>query len=227
MKKGKPMELQEAVCHRRSIRQFLAKSVSGDLIRDIISDCLWAPSWGNTQPWEVVVVTGQKMQEFKQKSKEALLAGKEAKTDIPMPQVWPEAYLNRYKELGKRVLGALSIAREDKEARLEHFVKMFGFFDAPAAILVAVDKELALEYAMLDAGIFLQTFCLLAYDRGLGTCIMAAMVSYPDIARELFSISENKLFVMGAALGWPDPDAPVNRFQRKRGALDEFVSWVK
>ena len=221
------MELQEAIRQRRSIRQFLAKSISEDLIREIIADTLWAPSWGNTQPWEIVVVSGQKMAEFREKNKEALLAGKESMADVPMPQVWPDAYLHRYKELGKSVLGSLSIAREDKEARLEHFVKMFGFFDAPAAILVAVDRELALEYAMLDAGIFLQTFCLLAHDRGLGTCIMAAMVSYPDIARELFSISENKLFVMGAALGWPDPDAPVNRFDRKRGSFDEFVSWVK
>ena len=77
------------------------------------------------------------------------------------------------------------------------------------------------------AGIFLQTFCLLAHDRGLGTCILAAMVSYPQIVRELFSIPENKLFVMGAALGWPDPDAPVNCFERERGSLDEFVRWVK
>ena len=221
------MELQEVIRHRRSIRQFLAKSVSEDLIREIIADSLWAPSWGNTQPWEILVVTGQKMAEFREKSKEALLAGKEATADIPMPQVWPDAYLNRYKELGKSVLGSLSITREDKEARLEHFVKMFGFFDAPAAVLVAVDKELALEYAMLDAGIYLQTFCLLAHDRGLGTCIMAAMVSYPDIVRELFSIPESKLFVMGTALGWPDPEAPVNRFERKRGLLDELVSWVR
>jgi len=221
------MELKEVIRHRRSIRQFLPKSVSEDLIQNIIADCLWAPSWGNTQPWEIVVVTGQKMQEFKNKSQEALLAGKEAATDIPMPQVWPEAYMDRYKELGKSVLGALAIARDDKEARLEHFVKMFGFFDAPAAVLVAVDKELALEYAMLDAGIFLQTFCLLAHDRGLGTCILAVMVSYPEIARELFSIPDSKLIVMGAALGWPDPDAPVNCFERKRGSLDEMVSWVK
>ena len=221
------MELQKAIRQRRSIRQFLAKSVSEDLIRDIMADSLWAPSWGNTQPWEIVVVTGQKMAEFKEKSTEALMAGKESTADIPMPQVWPDAYLNRYKELGKSVLGSLSIAREDKEARLEHFVKMFGFFDAPAAVLVAVDRELALEYAMLDVGIFLQTFCLLAHDRGLGTCIMAAMVSYPDIVRELFSIPVNKLFVMGAALGWPDPEAPVNQFERKRGSLDDFVNWVK
>jgi len=221
------MELRKAIRNRRSIRQFLSKPVSEDIIQGLIADALWAPSWGNTQSWEVVVVTGQKLEEFKNKSKEALLAGQEAATDIPMPQVWPDAYLDRYKELGKSVLGALAIAREDKEARLQHFLKMFGFFDAPAAILVAVDKKLALEYAMLDAGIFLQTFCLLAHDRGLGTCILAAMVSYPKIVRELFSIPENKLFVMGAALGWPDPDAPVNCFERERGSLDEFVRWVK
>ena len=220
------MELQEDIHNRRSIRQFLSKPVSVDIIQDLVADALWAPSWGNTQSWEVVVVTGQKLVEFKNKSQEALLAGQEAATDIPMPQVWPDAYLDRYKELGKSVLGALAIAREDKEARLQHFVKMFGFFDAPAAILVAVDKELALEYAMLDAGIFLQTFCLLAHDRGLGTCIMATIVSYPEIVRELFSVPQNKRIVMGAALGWPDPDAPVNCFERKRGALGEFVRWV-
>lgn len=221
------MELQEAVRSRRSIRQFLSKPVSEDIIRALIAASLWSPSWGNTQPWEIVVVTGSKMAEFKQKSQEALMSGHQVPTDIPMPQVWPDAYLDRYKELGKTVLGALSIAREDKEARMQHFVKMFGFFDAPAAILVAVDKTLALEYAMLDAGIFLQSFCLLAHDRGLGTCIMAAMVTYPDIARELFGVPADKLFVMGAALGWPDPDAPVNCFERQRGSMDDFVTWVK
>jgi len=221
------MELRETIRNRRSIRQFLAKPVPEDIIRELITDTLWSPSWGNTQPWEVVVASGQKLEEFKKKNQEALLAGKETATDIPMPQVWPDDYLLRYKELGKSVLGSLSIAREDRETRLKHFFKMFGFFDAPAAILVAVDKELALEYAMLDAGIFLQTFCLLAHDRGLGTCILAAMVSYPEIARELFSIPESKLLVMGAALGWPDPDAPVNCFERERGSLDEFVRWVK
>jgi nitroreductase len=221
------MELRETIRNRRSIRQFLAKSVSEDIIRELITDTLWSPSWGNTQPWEVVVASGQKLEEFKKKNREALLAGKEAVTDIPMPQVWPDDYRTRYKGLGKSVLDSLSIAREDKEARLKHFLKMFGFFDAPAAILVAVDKDLVLEYAMLDAGIFLQTFCLLAHDRGLGTCILAAMVNYPEIARELFPIPENKLLAMGAALGWPDPEAPVNCFERERGSLDEFVRWVK
>lgn len=221
------MELQEAIRNRRSIRQFLAEPVSEEIIRDLIDQSLWAPSWGNTQPWEIVVVTGQKLEAFKKRNEEALLAGKTAQTDIPMPQVWPEVYLNRYKNLGKGVISSLAIAREDKAARLQHFARMFGLFDAPALVLLAVDKELSLEYAMLDVGIFLQTFCLLAHDRGLGTCIMAAIVSFPDLVRELFSIPDSKTIVMGAVLGWPDPEAPVNNFERQRGAADEFVKWVK
>jgi nitroreductase len=221
------MDLKEAVRSRRSIRQFLPKPVPEEMIRDLIADSLWAPSWGNTQPWEIVVVTGEKLAAFKNKNKEALRAGKPSQTDVPMPKVWPEAYLNRYKELGKSVLSSVGIAREDKEARLRHFVKMFGLFEAPAIILVNVDKALSLEYAMLDVGILLQTFCLLAHDRGLGTCIMAAIVNYPEIVHELFSIPENKTIVMGAILGWPDPEAAVNQFERQRGALDEFVRWIK
>jgi len=220
------MELQEAIRSRRSIRQFLAKPVPEDLIREILADSFWAPSWGNTQPWEIVVVSGDKLDEFKKKNEETLLAGQAAQTDIPMPQVWPEAYLNRYKDLGQGVLSSLAIDRQDKEARLLHFARMFGLFDAPALILLTVDKELLLEYAMLDVGIYLQTFCLLAHDRGLGTCIMAVTVSYADLVRELFSVPETKRIVMGAILGWPDPEAPVNHFERQRGSLEEFVRWV-
>jgi nitroreductase len=58
------MELREAVRNRRSIRHFLAKPVPEEMVRDIIADALWAPSWGNTQPWEIVVVSGDKPRRY-------------------------------------------------------------------------------------------------------------------------------------------------------------------
>jgi nitroreductase len=221
------MEHRDAVRTRRSIRQFLPQPVSAEIIADLIAGSLWAPSWGNTQPWEIVVASGPKLEAFKKRNREALLSGKAANPDIPMPQVWPAAYLDRYKDLGRSVLSALGIGREDKEARLAHFARMFELFDAPAAVLLAVDASLALEYAMLDVGIFLQTFCLLAHDRGLGTCIMAALVTYPEIVRELFDIGQDKRLLMGTVLGWPDSEAPVNCFERQRGSSGEFVRWVR
>jgi nitroreductase len=204
------MGLQDVVQNRRSIRRFLPEAVTEETIRDLISKSLWAPSWGNTQPWEIVVATGSALERFKTRNKEALFAGKPSVPEIPMPQQWPESYKARYRDLGKRVLQALCIPRGDGEARLRHFGQMNALFDAPVLVLITIDKALSLEYAMLDVGLFLQTFCLLAHDRGLGTCILAAAVMYPEITREIFSIPENKLPVIGAALGRP-----------------EFLRWVK
>jgi nitroreductase len=221
------MELQEAILGRRSIRQFLPKPVPDELIKDLIAKSLWSPSWGNTQPWEIVVGTGESLAKFKKKNRDAFLEGKSATTDIPMPQAWPDRNKLRYKELGKSVLGALSIPREDQQARMDHFAWMFTLFDAPAMVLFTLDKTLLLEYAMLDVGLILQTFCLLAHDKGLGTCVLAVSVMYPEIAREVFSIPDTKRLVIGAAIGWPDSEATVNSFQRNRGPLEEFVRWVR
>ncbi len=221
------MQLQEAVLGRRSVRKFLSKPVAEEIISDIIAKSLWAPSWGNTQPWEIIVATGKPLQEFKKRNRAALLEGKAPQPDIAMPEIWPPSNKKRYVDLGKSVLQALSIAREDTQARTEHFARMFYLFDAPAVVIFAVDRALLLEYAMLDIGIILQTFCLLAHDSGLGTCIMAAIVSYPQIARQVLAIDENKRLVMGAAFGWPDPDAPINSFARSRGKFEEFVRWVR
>ena len=221
------MELREAVLGRRSIRQFLPEPVPDELIKDLIAKSLWSPSWGNTQPWEIVVAAGESLAEFKRKNRGALLEGKTSTSDIPMPQIWPDRNKLRYKALGKSVLGALSIPREDQQARMDHFAWMFTLFDAPAVVIFTLDKTFLLEYAMLDVGLILQTFCLLAHDKGLGTCILAASVMYPEIAREVFSIPETKRLVMGAALGWPDTDAPVNSFERNRGQLEEFVRWIR
>ncbi len=104
---------------------------------------------------------------------------------------------------------------------------MYALFDAPAMILLLLDKRLSIEYAMLDVGIFVQTFCLLAQERLLGTAILSAVVHCPQIVHQIFSIPDTKLLVVGIALGWPDLDAPVNKFEREREALEEFVRWLQ
>ena len=104
---------------------------------------------------------------------------------------------------------------------------MFYLFDAPAMVLFLLDKNVLLEYAMLDVGLYLQTLLLSAHDKGLGDIVLAAAVNYPDILRSLFPIDADKTIVMGTVLGWPDHEAPVNCFERQRANLDEFVTWIK
>jgi nitroreductase len=220
------MELKTAVRDRRSIRRFLSKPVPDDLIREIITDALWSPSWGNTQPWEIIAVTGEALNRYRQENAAALAAGQAADTDVPVPEVWPDALKDRYRDIGKRVLSAMEIARGDVEGRTRYYQEMFAFFDAPVLLMFVVDRSVSLEYAMLDTGLILQTVCLLAHDRGLGTCILAASINYAAIARRILGIGEDRRIVIGTALGWPDTEATVNRFERGRGGIDDFLRWV-
>ena len=221
------MDTIETIKNRRSIRKFLNKQVPEETLRKLVSKSLWAPSWGNTQPWEFIVITGPALERFKQENKNALLSGKKANPEIQMPQEWPDAMKARYVDVGRSVLEAQSIARKDLDGRLKYYGDMFSLFDATALLLIMLDKSLLIEYAMLDIGLFLQTFMLLTHNEGLGSIALSASVNYPDILREVFPIPEYKRIVMGVAVGWPDWDAPVNQFERRRAGFDESGIWVK
>ena len=221
------METITCVQNRRTIRKFLPKPVPERIIAEICSEALWAPSWGNTQPWEFMVVTGPLMEKFKIENRKALMSGETSTPDIQMPEEWPKALKSRYKDVGRSLFNSLSIARDDVEARTNYYAEMFNIFDAPAMLLVLLDKSLLLEYAMLDVGLFLQTFMLLACDRGLGTAALAASVHFPQVARKVLPIPAEKHLAIGAAIGWPDTAAPANLFERRRADLDELITWVK
>lgn len=50
------MDVFEAIKGRRSIRAFESRNVPDELIEKLIDAACWAPSAGNIQPWEFVVV---------------------------------------------------------------------------------------------------------------------------------------------------------------------------
>ena len=50
------LDVFEAIKERRSIRSFTAENVSDEAVKQLIDAARWAPSAGNTQPLELVVV---------------------------------------------------------------------------------------------------------------------------------------------------------------------------
>ena len=50
------MDFSEAIKGRRSIRSFKKIEVSNDVVEKLIDAARWAPSAGNIQPWEFIVV---------------------------------------------------------------------------------------------------------------------------------------------------------------------------
>ena len=198
------MDVFQAVTTRRSIRKFKPDPIPEALIREILGAARWSPSWGNTQPWEIVVVSGESLERFKKANRKRLMDGSIPEPDTAMPAVWPDTQKRRYTEVGKKVLTALEIARGDQEARLRYTGDMFTFFDAPCLILFCVDRALSREYAMLDVGAIQQTVCLLAHARGLGSCILAASANYPGLIHEILPLPKTKAVIIGVALGYPD-----------------------
>ncbi len=57
------MDCLEAIRTRRSIRAFTKEKVSDEQVRKIIEAGMYAPSAGNQQPWQFIVITDKNMLE--------------------------------------------------------------------------------------------------------------------------------------------------------------------
>ncbi len=57
------MEVLEAIRTRRSIRRYMPEEVPWEHVETLIDAARWAPSAGNLQPWEFVVVQDQGLKE--------------------------------------------------------------------------------------------------------------------------------------------------------------------
>src|SRR3990172_5567314 len=87
------MDILESVEKRKSIRAFKPDPVPQPILKEIMERSLRAPSWGNTQPWDLLVVGGSKLEEIKQDFTDK--AGQESAPDIARPQEFPEPYASR------------------------------------------------------------------------------------------------------------------------------------
>ncbi len=54
------MEALEAILTRRSVRRFLPKPVSEENVKQLLEAAMAAPSAGNQQPWEFVVIRDER-----------------------------------------------------------------------------------------------------------------------------------------------------------------------
>ncbi|MFA5756615.1 MAG: nitroreductase family protein [Smithellaceae bacterium] len=220
------MELTAAIRGRRSIRKFEPRNVPKEVITDILETARWSPSWGNTQPWSLYVLTGKTLRKFKEMNLLQSMTGAPVASDVPMLERWPDAMKARYGQLGKVVLSAQGITRDDKAGRERYYAGMVTAFDAPCLILACISRDNLVEYQMLDIGLIAQSVCLAAHDKGLGTCLLASTARFPAEIRKIAAIPDDKKIVVGIAMGYPDTSFALNQFQRERANLDEFVFWL-
>ena len=216
------MDLLKAIGERKSVRAFKPDSIPKERIEEILKLTIHAPSAINLQPWEFVVVLGEEKERL---GRRLIKAYKEKQIACSPGNVKPLP--KTYGKRGAKTLELMKPFFEEMKVDINQYVNEGScrFYGAPVAILLCLDDSFP-QARMVDIGIALGYLVLTAHEFGLATCPIGLITAYEDEIKDLLNIPENKIVVIGVALGYPDSDIPINRFKSPRDNLEKFVRWI-
>lgn len=188
---------------RRSIRRYRPDPVPRDLIEQVLTAAIWAPSAHNRQPWRFAVVT-------KPATKEALASAMGAR-------------LRRDLEADAVSEGLIVQDVQRSNARL---------INAPVLIVVSLtmmdmdtypdERRQHNEYLMAVQSTAMagQNLLLAAHTSGLGACWLCAPLFAPDVVRAALALPDDWQPQGLITLGFP-----AETKEKPRRPLGEVVLW--
>ena len=232
--------VSQFLASRRSTRDFLPTPVPQEIINQILTDALTAPSWSNTRPFKVAVATGevkdrisgeflsrwQVLSQIMRKGLRNKLRLIYSRYGLPttnrsIVKPYVAELKPRAERVGRELYQSLGVQRGDRAARDMQWGKNYSFFGAPLELFIYIHKSLHI-YAASDAGLMMENLMLSAHGYGLGTCAQGAVNIWDDVVREEFEVSKDYRLLCGIAIGYPS-DAKVNSFQANRIDVSELL----
>ena len=233
-------EFSQFLASRRSTREFSSTPIPQDLLDQVLTDALTAPSWSNTRPFKVAVAQGEVrdaisaeflnrwsvLSKIMRKGILNKLRIVYSRYGLPtsnrsIAKPYPAELKPRAERVGKELYELFGVHRGDRDARDQQWAKNYSFFGAPVELFIFVHKSLHI-YAASDAGLMMQNLILSAHAHGLGTCAQGAVGIWEDVVRKEFEISKDYRLLCGIAIGYPS-DSPINQFGANRIGLDELI----
>lgn len=233
-------EFSRFLSSRRSTRDFKSTPIPQNVLDQILTDALTAPSWSNTRPFKVAVASGDirdrisaeflsrwdVLSKIMRKGFLNKLRIVHSRYGLPtsnrsIAKPYPSELKPRAERVGKELYELFGVQRGDRDARDKQWAKNYSFFGAPVELFVFVHKSLHI-YAASDAGLMMQNLILSAHAHGLGTCAQGAVGIWEDVVRKEFEISKDYRLLCGIAIGYPS-DSPVNNFGANRIGVDELT----
>ena len=222
------MDVFEAVDSRISCRWFLDRPVDPAILRDIIGRAARVASGGNLQSWQLYALTGSALADIKRQVAEHI-AGRDPRHDDAEYPIYPaamwEPYKSRREEHGVQLYGALGIDRGDAAGRLEQYKRNFQFFNAPAALFVAIDRKLG-PGQWADLGGYIHALMFLAGAHGLDTCPQESWARMHKIVRAFVGMPPEQMLFCAVAIGYGDHSHPANSFRSPRAELPDFCKFI-
>ncbi len=219
------MKIIEAIEKRRSIRAFKPDPVPKEIIEKILNTALRSPSYTNSQPWEIIVVTGEKREELSRELVKLAEMEEPIQPDIPKPSSWPPIIKERIDEHFRRRHQTLGIEEDDKKRKKALRIENFRFFGAPSVIFLFQDKSLPL-WSIFDMGAFAMAIMLSALEFGLHTCPQGSLTDYSPVIKKVLGIPKDKRLIIGISIGYPDWSAKINEYISSRVSLNEITKWI-
>jgi len=214
--------LERLLADRWSCRGYTDEQVPRDVIERLLTIAQRTPSWCNTQPWQLVITSGDETVRLK----EALLESFDsAGSDFDFPDAYNGVYRERRRESGWQLYDAVGVEKGDREASALQMLRNFEFFGAPHVAILTTDADLGV-YGAIDCGLYVDSFLLAAQALGLGACAQAALAAAAPFLRDHFDLPDTRKVVCGIAFGHPDVDHPTNTYRTSRASLDEVVTFV-
>ena len=221
------MTFDEVVLGRRSIRGYLDKPVPRDLIEEVLTLAMRAPSSMNSQPWHFHIITGEPLDRIRAGNTERNLAGVPHSREFRTGTAFEGVHRERQVHVAKQLFSAMGIAREDKEARLDWVLRGFRQFDAPVCVIITYDRILAdSDDTAFDCGAVTTSLVNAAWSRGLGCVINSQGIMQSPVVREHAGIPDDQVIMKAVALGWPDESFPANAVVSERKSLAEAARFV-
>lgn len=212
--------LERVLAERWSCRGYLPEPVDDATLERLLEAARCTPSWCNTQPWRVDVLSGDAARELSA----AMLAGLEqGGSDLDFPQAYTGVHRDRRRESGWQLYDAVGIEKGDRDRSFLEGLRNFELFGAPHVAIISAPRELG-TYGAIDCGLYVQTFLLAAQALGLGACAQAALAGQSSLLHEHLDIPEDRAVVCGISFGRPDPDHPTASYRTSRAPLAETVT---
>ncbi|WP_036553571.1 nitroreductase [Nocardioides insulae] len=217
----------DVVQGRRSIRGFKAAPVPRELIEEVLTLALRAPSSLNSQPWNFTVVTGAALDRIRAGNTERTLAGVPDSREFRKGEQYAGPHRERQIEIAKQLFEAMGIARDDADMRQDWVLRGFRQFDAPVSIVVTYDRVLlGNDIAVFDCGAVTNALVNAAWSRGLGCVVNTQGIMQSPVVRAEAGIAEDQVIQTCVAMGWPDESFPANAVVSRRKPITEAATFV-
>ena len=219
------MDAIECIRTRMSIRKFRPDAVPAETLLKVIDEARWSPSYKNSQPWEVVIVSGAKKEELTKLLSGLLEQGASPCPDIPEPKSWPAVIDARIAALMKKRGELTGMDLNSPEIRRRSKLANFAFYGAPHGLFIMQDGSLN-EWSVLDLGMFCQSIMLAAHAMGLGTVPQAFLTDYARQTKEFLGVPASKRLTLGMSIGYPDMTSKANAFRTDRVNTEFIVKMI-